>query len=281
MANPPLLDRRLEDISFVAFDTETTGLWAPSHRLVELAGVRCRLSGEPDSIWQSLINPGCPIPADVIPIHGITDSMVAGAPPAERALADFFSFCGDDTVLIAHNAPFDISFVAAELDRVERALPANSVLDTVDLYRRHFTALPSYSLESIVQHFNIGSVQAHRALADAELVRLAFQHLRQFWPSSMTYGELVRRCGQYHFADGRLREAELSEQYADITLACREHLALDIIYASAGRPPEPRRIRPLRVFEQRSTLYIRAFCEKSQAERTFRLDRLREFHLAR
>jgi DNA polymerase III subunit epsilon len=281
MVNPALLNRRLEEISFVAFDTETTGLWAPSHRLVELAGVRFRLSGEPESIWQSLINPGCPMPADVIPIHGITDAMVASAPTAERALAEFFAFCGDDTVMIAHNAPFDISFVAAELDRAERALPVNSVLDTVDLFRHHFTALPSYSLESIVKQFKIGTSQEHRALADAELVRMAFQHLRQFWPSAMTMEELVRRCGQYHFSDGRLRDAELPEAFADITLACKEHLALDIVYAASGRPPEPRRIRPSRIFEQRSTMYIRAFCEKSQAERTFRLDRLREFHLAR
>lgn len=271
----------LSALTFVAFDTETTGLWAPSHRLVELAGAKFRLADSSVSHCQSLINPMGPIPSDVIAVHGITDQMVADAPSADLVLDRFFAFCGEETVLVAHNAPFDIAFIAAELDRAGRPLPDNPILDTVDLTRHFLPGLASYSLESLVQALQLATSQEHRALADAELVRLLFVHLSQFWPPGTTLSQLVHECGQYHFADGRLREPELPEQYTDLLLACREQCALEIIYASPGRPPEPRRIRPLRLFEQRSTIYIRAFCEKSRAERTFRLDRLQTFRLVR
>ncbi|MEW6049477.1 MAG: exonuclease domain-containing protein [Candidatus Zixiibacteriota bacterium] len=272
---------RLDELTFVAFDTETTGLWAPSHRLVEIAGVKFRLGDDQVTTFQTLIDPRSAIPAEVISIHGITDEMVAGAPSAKTALMSFFEFCGPEAVLMAHNAPFDIAFVACELDRGDDVLPDNLILDTVDLYRRSYPQLPSYSLLSLVQKFDIEQTQAHRALADAGCVQRLFTRLMDDLGRTSELDELVRKCGQYHFTDGRLREAELPEQFADISLACREQLTLEIVYSSSGRPAETRRIRPLRVFEQRFAIYIRAYCEKAQAERTFRLDRLLTFKLVR
>ena len=95
---------------FVAFDTETTGMWAPVHRLVEIGGVRFSIEGGTLGSFSELIHPQRAMPPEVIPIHGITDNMVAGADTADNVLLRFGEFCGD-AILIAHNAPFDLSFL--------------------------------------------------------------------------------------------------------------------------------------------------------------------------
>ena len=110
---------------FVAFDTETTGLWAISNRLVEIAAVRFTLEeGQIDS-FQSLINPQRTIPSEVIGIHGITDDMVADSDPVGPVLSRFIDWLDPEDILIAHNAMFDISFVACELERESMAFGDN------------------------------------------------------------------------------------------------------------------------------------------------------------
>ena len=98
------------DRALVAFDTETTGLWAVSDRLVEIGAVKFRLGENPTATFQELINPEREIPPDAIAVHHIGNSMVLNAPKAAGVLERFVEFIGD-AVLVAHNAPFDISFV--------------------------------------------------------------------------------------------------------------------------------------------------------------------------
>ena len=105
------------NFTYVAFDTETTGLWAASHRIVEIGAVKFVPAIEKFVTFQHLINPQRTMPEDVIEIHGITDDMVAKAETADIVLKRFIKFCGEDSILIAHNALFDISFVAGELER--------------------------------------------------------------------------------------------------------------------------------------------------------------------
>jgi DNA polymerase III epsilon subunit family exonuclease len=159
--------------TFVAFDTETTGMWAPVHRLVEIGGVKFSPERDDTETFSELINPQRPIPADVIPVHGITDSMVAHAATAGDVLSRFESFCGD-AIMIAHNAAFDLSFVVSELERFTIALWAHPVIDTVDLSRKAFPGMASYSLLSLGKALDLCESQSHRALSDAELVRRLF-----------------------------------------------------------------------------------------------------------
>jgi DNA polymerase-3 subunit alpha (Gram-positive type) len=163
--------RNLDDWDgyFIAFDTETTGLWAPSNRMVEIGAVRFTLNHDRTEIYSSLIRSELPIPPDVTRIHGITDEMIFDAPLVEEILPKFFDFCGP-AVLVAHNAPFDISFVRCEADRVKVDCPRNPILDTVDMYRQLHPDLPSYSLLALSTKFRLAESQRHRALADAEMV---------------------------------------------------------------------------------------------------------------
>jgi DNA polymerase-3 subunit epsilon len=268
----------MKNLAFAAFDTETTGLFAPSNRLVEIAAVRFRLGVEPSETFQALINPERPMPAEVIRIHGITDEDVSSAEIAKPVLEKFIDFCGD-AVLIAHNAPFDISFVGCELQRTGLTIPGNPVLDTIDVYRRYYPGIWSYSLLSLVQHFQISATQAHRALADAEQVRALFCRAAGNLAEVGSFEDLAQLIPVYRLEQWQSDAEELPDTYSDITVAIRDKRALEIVYASAGKAPQKRVIHPTHVVVQGPVYYINAYCDLAQAERTFRLDRILKFRL--
>lgn len=109
----------LAEMAFLACDTETTGLLPIMPRLVEIGAVRFRLDGRELATFQVLINPEVPIPLDVQHGHGITDCMVRGKPTIEHVLPQFIELLGHrDTFLLAHNAPFDLGFLAMALPRL-------------------------------------------------------------------------------------------------------------------------------------------------------------------
>ena len=272
-------DDYLQTLTFVAFDTETTGIWAPANRIVEVGAVKFRLGKNGTDRFQELINPERDIPTEVVEIHGITNSMVQSARTAKPVLESFAEFCGPDSVLIAHNALFDISFVGCECDRLGLPLMPNEILDTVDIFQTYRPGLDSYSLLSLSQEFKVAVDQSHRAADDAALVWKLFEIVSQDFPYFKAHGDFKREFELYSMDQWEGEQRELPEQYRDLTLAMRDNRAVEIIYATNGRPPEKRIIRPRRVHYLRSSYYIAAYCERARAERTFRLDRIRGFRL--
>ena len=106
------LGRSLIDTTFVVVDLETTGGSSKNDSITEIGAVKIR-GGEVIGEFQTLVNPGFPIPPYITVLTGITDAMVVTAPPTGEALFSFLEFAGspDDTVLVAHNSPFDIGFL--------------------------------------------------------------------------------------------------------------------------------------------------------------------------
>lgn len=269
----------IQSLDFVAFDTETTGIWAATHRIVEIGAVKFRLGQQQTDRFQELINPEREIPPEVIEIHGITNSMVKSARTTKPVLEDFVEFCGPDSVLIAHNALFDIAFVGSESDRVGLPLMDNMILDTVDLFRKYRPGLDSYALESLMRKFKLGSDQNHRAADDAILVWKLFEMVSQDFPIYTQPGEFKRALSFYKMSQWRRDERPLPDQYHDIARAVEEERSLEIVYAANGQPPQTRTIWPRRVHNLRTVFYVTAYCEKVEDERTFRLDRIKSFRL--
>ena len=118
-------------------------------------------------------------------MHGITDAMVRGKPTIEHVLPHFIEFLGEsDTILLAHNAPFDLGFLAMALTRLGIAYPPHDVFDTLDMARRLYPTWPSHSLEHVAIRLNVANTAEHRALSDARLVKDVFLEVLRHTPTA-------------------------------------------------------------------------------------------------
>ncbi|HET7690237.1 MAG TPA: DEDD exonuclease domain-containing protein [Nocardioidaceae bacterium] len=162
------LGRPLRDVTFCVVDLETTGGSAQAGSMItEIGAVKVR-GGEILGEFQTLVNPAQAIPPFIAVLTGISDSMVAGAPPIEQVLPQFLEFA-EGTVLVAHNASFDVGFLKHFAAAQERPWPRFEVIDTALLARRLVTRdeSPNCKLSSLAQVFRSGTTPNHRALQDA------------------------------------------------------------------------------------------------------------------
>ena len=157
----------LREVTFVVVDLETTGGSPKDSGITEIGAVKVR-GGEVLGEFQTLVNPGTPVPAFIARLTGITTAMVASAPRIEAVLPSFLEFARG-AVLVAHNAPFDISFLRAATAAMDLTWPGNQVLDTVTLARRVVTRdeAPNHKLSTLAALFRATITPDHRALSDA------------------------------------------------------------------------------------------------------------------
>jgi DNA polymerase-3 subunit epsilon len=162
------LGRPLRDITFTVVDLETTGGSAADGSMItEIGAVKVR-GGEVLGEFQTLVNPHTQIPPFIAVLTGISNAMVADAPPIESALPAFLEFAAG-TVLVAHNAPFDVGFLKHFNQLQGRRWPGFEVVDTAKLARRVITRddAPNCRLSSLARVFRSGTTPNHRALSDA------------------------------------------------------------------------------------------------------------------
>ena len=158
--------RLLKELEFVVVDVEATGAKTPPNRLIELGAYRIR-DGRIVDKFLTLVNPEIPIPRFVASLTGISNDMVKKAPVFADVAPRWLDFVSD-SVLIAHNAPFDTSFLNHEVSRVYPGhRMVNPHLCTVRLSRRVLPDLMNHRLDTIANHFSIPIVSRHRAGSDA------------------------------------------------------------------------------------------------------------------
>ena len=191
---------RLEGFAadYVVFDLETTGV-SPTHdSVIEISGIRVR-NGNPVAEYSSLINPGIPIPPEASGINGITDDMVADAPPLKKVLADFLDFTGND-VLAGHNIHcFDMKYIYRDSLRLFQAVPGNDYIDTLMLSRKWLPQLAHHRLTDVAAHYHISTEGAHRALQDCRMNQEVLECLRREAECSADRtgcAEICPRCGR-------------------------------------------------------------------------------------
>ena len=161
------LDRKLSDLAYTVFDTETTGL-EPSNgdEIIQIGAARIvnnRLLRQ--EIFDQIVDPEIPLKPESIPIHGITEDMVLGKPNIDIVLPAFHAFC-EDTVLIAHNAAFDMRFLQLKEDRTGLRF-TQPVLDTLLLSAVIHPNQESHKLDVILERLGIKIDSRHNALEDA------------------------------------------------------------------------------------------------------------------
>lgn len=161
------LDRKLTEVAYSVFDTETTGL-EPSagDEIIQIGAVRA-INGRllRQEVIDQLLDPRRPLRPEGIPIHGITEDMVRGQPTIDVVLPVFHEFCAD-TVLVAHNAAFDMRFL--QLKEESTGLRFDQpVLDTLLLSAVIHPNQESHKLEAIAERLGINVIGRHTALGDA------------------------------------------------------------------------------------------------------------------
>jgi DNA polymerase-3 subunit epsilon len=157
----------LREVTFVVVDLETTGGSPADSGITEIGAVKVR-GGLRLGEFQTLVNPGEPIPPFIAVLTGITDLMVCSAPRIDAALAAFLEFA-HGCVLVAHNAPFDMSFLKAACARTGRHWPDPEVLDTARLARHVVSKdeAANRKLSTLARLFRSPTTPDHRALTDA------------------------------------------------------------------------------------------------------------------
>ncbi|MFM8898114.1 MAG: DEDD exonuclease domain-containing protein [Actinomycetota bacterium] len=162
--------RALAETTFVVVDLETTGGSHSHSSITEIGAVKIR-GGEIIGEFQTLVNPESPIPAFITVLTGITDAMVVEAPTIGSALFSFLEFVGSpsETVLIAHNAPFDIGFLKSAAAQCSTPWPNYQVVDTARIARYVITRdeAPNCKLSTLAAFFGATTNPDHRALSDA------------------------------------------------------------------------------------------------------------------
>lgn len=172
--------------AYTAVDVETTGLSARDNRITEIALVKLWGTHVVEK-WSSLVNPCCPIPPYIVRLVGIDDEMVAAAPLFEELIPTIRDFVGASTIL-AHNAPFDRGFIAAEFGRAGQRPLTNPWLDTVTIARKLLPHLPNRKLVTVAEYFGISCAGHHRAMADALMVAGIFAEMTALKESAQALG---------------------------------------------------------------------------------------------
>jgi len=162
----------LHETTFVIVDLETTGS-SPKKgaAITEIGAVKVK-SGQYLGNFESFVNPLAPIPEYITQMTGITDLMLAKAPVIDEILPAFLEFAGsaEETIIVAHNAPFDLSFLKSAAKELDMDWPKFKTLDTVTIARQVLSKedVPNCKLSTLAQFFGTKTEPNHRALDDAK-----------------------------------------------------------------------------------------------------------------
>ena len=159
---------------FCALDTETTGLKPAEERIIEIGAVKFDKNGELGR-FSTLVNPRILIPHFCQELTGITNKMVFGQKEFKEIADDLLSFL-DESIIIAHNAQFDLRFVNAELERINHDSLLNKAIDTLRFSRWAYPDNEHWTLQFLAEQLKIEVKTAHRAEDDARVCMELFLH---------------------------------------------------------------------------------------------------------
>lgn len=166
---------------YVVLDTETTGFKpADGAKLIEIGAVKVH-DGNIIDRYEQLIDPHQPIPEHITDLTGITDMMVNGQPDISNVIPEFNKWLGERTIIMAHNATFDLSFLDAAMKTVvgERFFFPHPFLDTLEMSRKIHPEKASHKVAVLIRDYGIGDVEEHRALSDATQENMLYEAMRR------------------------------------------------------------------------------------------------------
>jgi DNA polymerase III epsilon subunit family exonuclease len=265
-------DSPLESTRFAVLDVETTGL-DHQDRVIE---VGCLLAVGPteEEAFSTLVNPDRTIPEEVVAIHGIREEDVQQAPRFAEILPQLERMLAG-SVLVAHNAPYDVGFLSREYASAGRRLSKLRVLDTL-LLARNLLLKEHYSLDHLSQSLSLRNRPAHRALADVRTTQELLWKLIELAPSPpKTLQELLKLLVPPEVS---WEEAERDGAIVPTLVPLKKGLELKAILriSYTGRSGEEtyQDVMPERLERSAGRIYLRARVSGEREMRVFRLDRI-------
>jgi len=272
------MDRKIDEVEFVIFDTETTGLDPKSgDRIVEIAALRFK--GE-QSLGQfhSLVNPDRQVSPRAFEVNQISPEMLKNAPKMAHVLPGFLDFISG-SCLCAYNMPFDLGFLNNELALAGRPPLDNlAMVDILTMSRKLFPGLERHALWFVAKTLGIESKQEHRAFSDVEMTRELFRRMKS---SLREKGVDEFRDFLTLFGAGQQLLTGINQQkIAKIEEAIELGLKIKIKYfsRSTARISE-REVAPKEISFERSSPYLIGFCFLRNEERTFRIDNILDLEI--
>lgn len=260
------------DRQFVAFDFETTGLDPFTERIVEVGAVKFGPYGDVAGTFQEMVNPEQPIDPSASAVSGITDDTVRNCPPLAAVMPEFLGFLGPaDTVLFAHNAPFDTRFLAFEMARLGVPAPCYPIFDTIGIARR-LVRLRSYKLGSVARALGIEQSEAHRGLADSMVVKDIVAAFARQCVNEDVAGKIAATFPVLRLADVPVRPLDLNQTHPALAVAVAETRPVNVTYMGSETPLMPMQVIPRGAFRREDTDYLSACLLPNRVAHNLRMD---------
>ncbi|HVK62814.1 MAG TPA: exonuclease domain-containing protein [Bdellovibrionales bacterium] len=267
------------DLTFVGFDTETTGKYPLEAEICEIAAVKWR-GGQVVETFETLLKPSKPMSAEVIAIHNITNAMVENAPLITDKIGEFHAFI-QDTVPLAHHAPFDLGFVSLEFEKAGLALPDHPVLCTSLLSRKLFPESENHRLQTLIKFFSLAQGAAHRALDDTKAcLEVGLRCLEKTGGEAMLSDAFLHQGGALTWERFSMRALEASPILAKLITAIKEQRVIEMTYGG-GAQAQPRKVHPHGLVRSLDGDFMIAYAEQDQRSKRFFLEKITKIEIIR
>ncbi len=269
------MNEKLKDLTFVAFDTETSGAYPVGFDVVEFGAAKWK-DGKIIDQLQFLFKPREVMGDFIIGIHGITNEMVKDCQPISAEINKIYDFF-KGVIPVAHHAPFDMGFVGFEFEKAQLPFLNEPVLCSSLLSRKWISGVKNHKLQTLVQHLQLDGGSAHRALDDAQSCLGVFLACCEKIGWDRPLSEAIKSQGKnLRWIDYQLLGSQDSKRQ-QLVRACTEKLTVNICYKGSR---EQRQIRPIGIVRNPDGDFIEAFCLRDHQNKRFYIDRIDQITLS-
>lgn len=265
------LNLPLNEYSFVAFDTETSGAYPVGYDIVEFGAVKWQHGQEVGKL-QFLLKPRELMSDFIIGIHGISNEMLAEAPPIAAKIQEIHDFF-KGSIVLAHHAPFDLGFLAIEFEKAFLSLPTEPALCTSLLSRKWIHGVENHKLQTLVKHLGLDGGQAHRAYDDAKAC-LSLAHACFAKMGPMTLAEAIKSQGKNLWWKDYSLSALTDTKVKTLIEAVNLKKDIDMVYGGGSQKGATRRLTPLGLVRNPDGDYLQAFCHKEKSAKRYYLNKI-------
>lgn len=261
-----------KDSTIVAFDTETTGKYPLEAEVCEIAAVKWK-GGRIIETFQTLLKPSRPMGSEVIAIHGITNEMVESAPRISEKIGEFHGFI-QNSVLVAHHAPFDLGFLAIEMEKAGLDFPRQSILCSSLLSRKLFPESENHRLQTLVRFFNLPKGTAHRALDDAKAcLEVGLRCLEKVGDEPIERASDIQG-GPLTWERFSMKSIEETPIGKVLIQSIRDQSRVEMKYGAGSQPGDLRRVHPHGLVRSLDGDFLVAYAEKDQRSKRYFLEKI-------